>query len=142
MGDAGVGAMSEIVQYTIAYDWNMMVLPFVTNMPFFPEGGMIDNSVVHFEEDDDQERTVPDAGILTAGSLMLYTKQSFIRDERGFAASEFALWLPIMLLIILGCFEDNALHPDPSEAGPRRSAGGRPGGSVRGHDGRTTHRRL
>lgn len=36
---------------------------------------------------------------------MLYTKQSFIRDERGFAASEFALWLPIMLLIILGCFE-------------------------------------
>lgn len=49
MGDAGVGAMSEIVQYTIGYDWNMMVLPFVTNMPFFPEGGMIDNSVVHFE---------------------------------------------------------------------------------------------
>jgi Flp pilus assembly protein TadG len=49
MGDAGVGAMSEIVQYTIAYDWQLMILPFVTNMPFFPEGGMVDNSVVHFE---------------------------------------------------------------------------------------------
>ncbi len=49
MGEAGVGAMSEIVQYTIAYDWQMMVLPFVTNMPFFPEGKMVDNSVVHFE---------------------------------------------------------------------------------------------
>lgn len=36
---------------------------------------------------------------------MRYIKQSFARDERGFAASEFALWLPIMLLIILGCFE-------------------------------------
>jgi Flp pilus assembly pilin Flp len=29
----------------------------------------------------------------------------FFRDERGFAAGEFALWLPILLLIILGCFE-------------------------------------
>lgn len=36
---------------------------------------------------------------------MLYNRTNFIRDERGFAASEFALWLPIMLLIILGCFE-------------------------------------
>ena len=38
MGEIGVGAMSEIVQYTIAYDWQMMILPFITNMPFFPTG--------------------------------------------------------------------------------------------------------
>lgn len=31
--------------------------------------------------------------------------KNFIRDERGFAAGEFALWLPALLLIILGCFE-------------------------------------
>jgi Flp pilus assembly protein TadG len=48
MGEIGVGAMSEIVQYTIAYDWQMMILPFITNMPFFPDGKMVDNSVVHF----------------------------------------------------------------------------------------------
>jgi hypothetical protein len=36
---------------------------------------------------------------------MVHAKQSFIRDERGFAAGEFALWLPVLLLIILGCFE-------------------------------------
>jgi Flp pilus assembly protein TadG len=36
---------------------------------------------------------------------MFSGKQSFVRDERGFAASEFALWLPALLLIILGCFE-------------------------------------
>ncbi|MFM9845193.1 MAG: TadE/TadG family type IV pilus assembly protein [Dongiaceae bacterium] len=35
----------------------------------------------------------------------MHETRNFIRDERGFAASEFALWLPIMLLIILGCFE-------------------------------------
>jgi len=48
MGEAGVGAATEIVQYTIEYDWRMMILPFVTNMPFFPEGGMVDRDVVHF----------------------------------------------------------------------------------------------
>ncbi|MFM9845194.1 MAG: TadE/TadG family type IV pilus assembly protein [Dongiaceae bacterium] len=48
LGAAGVGAMSEIVQYTVGYDWQMMILPFITNMPFFPEGPMIDRSVVHF----------------------------------------------------------------------------------------------
>ena len=48
MGADGVGAMSEIVQYTISYDWQMMILPFITNMPFFPDGKMVDNSVVHF----------------------------------------------------------------------------------------------
>lgn len=48
IGDAGVGAMSQIVQYTISYDWQMMVLPFITNMPFFPDGKMVDNSIVHF----------------------------------------------------------------------------------------------
>jgi len=26
----------------------MMILPFITNMPFFPDGKMVDNSVVHF----------------------------------------------------------------------------------------------
>ncbi|HVR65088.1 MAG TPA: TadE/TadG family type IV pilus assembly protein [Verrucomicrobiae bacterium] len=36
---------------------------------------------------------------------MLHEKKNFIRDERGFAAGEFALWLPVLLLIILGCFE-------------------------------------
>jgi Flp pilus assembly protein TadG len=36
---------------------------------------------------------------------MFSRKQSFVRDERGFVAGEFALWLPILLLIILGCFE-------------------------------------
>ena len=36
---------------------------------------------------------------------MLRKKMNFIRDERGFAAGEFALWLPVLLLIILGCFE-------------------------------------
>ncbi len=30
---------------------------------------------------------------------------SFLRDERGFAAGEFALWLPVILLIIFGCFD-------------------------------------
>jgi Flp pilus assembly pilin Flp len=29
----------------------------------------------------------------------------FLRDERGFAATEFAMWLPVILLILLGCFE-------------------------------------
>ena len=48
MGTAGVGARSEIVQYTISYDWQMMVLPFITNMPFFPDGKMVDRSTVHF----------------------------------------------------------------------------------------------
>ena len=48
MGEDGVGAMSEIVQYTISYDWTMMILPFITNMPFFPEGKMVDDAVVHF----------------------------------------------------------------------------------------------
>jgi hypothetical protein len=48
MGEEGVGAMSEIVQYTVSYDWTMMILPFITNMPFFPEGKMVDDSVVHF----------------------------------------------------------------------------------------------
>ncbi|HVR65089.1 MAG TPA: TadE family protein [Verrucomicrobiae bacterium] len=47
-GEVGVGATSEIVQYTISYDWQMMILPFITNMPFFPDGKMVDNSVVHF----------------------------------------------------------------------------------------------
>ncbi len=36
---------------------------------------------------------------------MLQVMKNFIRGERGFAASEFALWLPALLLIILGCFE-------------------------------------
>ena len=36
---------------------------------------------------------------------MLHETKNFIRDERGFAAGEFALWLPVLLLIILGCFE-------------------------------------
>jgi Flp pilus assembly protein TadG len=36
---------------------------------------------------------------------MFSRKQSFVRDERGFVAGEFALWLPVLLLIILGCFE-------------------------------------
>jgi hypothetical protein len=36
---------------------------------------------------------------------MISGKKNFLRDERGFAAGEFALWLPIMLLILLGCFE-------------------------------------
>lgn len=48
MGAEGVGAASEIVQYTVSYDWTMMILPFITNMPFFPEGKMVDDSVVHF----------------------------------------------------------------------------------------------
>jgi len=30
---------------------------------------------------------------------------NFLRDERGFAAAEFALWLPLILLILIGCFE-------------------------------------
>jgi Flp pilus assembly protein TadG len=48
-GEAGVGAGSEIVQYTVQYDWQMMVLPFVTNLPMFPTGPIIDNGgVVHF----------------------------------------------------------------------------------------------
>src|SRR5215510_1862198 len=28
-----------------------------------------------------------------------------VRDERGFAAAEFAMWLPLMVLILFGCFE-------------------------------------
>jgi Flp pilus assembly protein TadG len=36
---------------------------------------------------------------------MLHKMQKFYRDDRGFAAGEFAMWLPILLLIILGCFE-------------------------------------
>lgn len=48
-GKASVGAASQIVQYTIGYDWTMMILPFITNMPFFPEGKMVDRSVVHFQ---------------------------------------------------------------------------------------------
>ncbi len=36
---------------------------------------------------------------------MLQVIKNFIRGERGFAAGEFALWLPALLLIILGCFE-------------------------------------
>jgi len=32
-------------------------------------------------------------------------KPNFIQDERGFAAGEFALWLPLLLLIILGCVD-------------------------------------
>jgi Flp pilus assembly protein TadG len=48
IGDSNVGAASEIVQYTIEYDWDMMILPFVTNMPFFPPGGMVENGTVHF----------------------------------------------------------------------------------------------
>jgi len=49
-GAAGVGAGSQIVQYTIEYDWQMMVLPFVTNLPFFPSGPMLDDGgIVHFK---------------------------------------------------------------------------------------------
>ena len=49
-GKAGVGAGSEIVQYTIEYDWQMMVLPFITNLPFFPSGPLLDNGgIVHFK---------------------------------------------------------------------------------------------
>jgi TadE-like protein len=29
----------------------------------------------------------------------------FLRNEHGFAAGEFALWLPVILLILLGCFD-------------------------------------
>ena len=48
-GMAGVGATSEIVQYTIEYDWQMMILPFVTNLPMFPTGPILDNGgIVHF----------------------------------------------------------------------------------------------
>ncbi len=36
---------------------------------------------------------------------MSHEKKNFIQDERGFAAGEFALWLPILLFIILGSFE-------------------------------------
>jgi len=36
IGEEGVGAASEIVQYTIGYDWQMMILPFITNLPVFP----------------------------------------------------------------------------------------------------------
>ena len=48
IGDAGVGAASEIVQYTIGYEWQMMILPFITNMPFFPDGALVENGTFHF----------------------------------------------------------------------------------------------
>jgi hypothetical protein len=47
-GVEGVGVGSEIVQYTIEYDWEMMILPFVTNLPMFPSGALLDDGVVHF----------------------------------------------------------------------------------------------
>jgi len=36
---------------------------------------------------------------------MMRYGMKLLRDERGFAASEFALWLPVMILILFGCFE-------------------------------------
>ncbi len=54
---AGVGASSEIVQYTIEYDWQMMILPFITNLPMFPHGPLLDNGgIVHFPIQDDRAK--------------------------------------------------------------------------------------
>jgi hypothetical protein len=36
---------------------------------------------------------------------MMRFGMKLLRDERGFAAAEFALWLPLMVLILFGCFE-------------------------------------
>jgi Flp pilus assembly pilin Flp len=49
IGQAGVGKNSEIVQYTVEYDWNMIVLPFVTNLPMFPSGPVISDGVVRMK---------------------------------------------------------------------------------------------